>query len=74
MHKITFKAIYFQDIKNWERKRVGALIIYIFVVLLSCQRTYIAFRAPLLHRQRKELAEAYMEALIPEPSPPNVRK
>lgn len=63
-----------KDIKNWERKRVGALIIYIFVVLLSCQRTYIAFRAPLLHRQRKELAEAYMEALIPEPSPPNVRK
>lgn len=31
-------------------------------------------RAPIVNRQRKELTEAYMEALIPEPSPTNIRK
>ncbi|KAK6947214.1 Peptidase M41 [Dillenia turbinata] len=63
-----------KDFKHWEPKRFGALIVYIFVVVFSCQRLYMAFRAPYLHRQRKELAEAYMEALIPEPSPTNIRK
>ncbi|XP_059661736.1 ATP-dependent zinc metalloprotease FTSH 12, chloroplastic [Cornus florida] len=63
-----------KDIKSWEPKRVGALILYFFVVIFSCQRVYMAFRAPFIDRQRKELAEAYMEALIPEPTPTNIRK
>ncbi|KAK4746081.1 hypothetical protein SAY87_012393 [Trapa incisa] len=63
-----------KDVKNWDPKRIGALIAYIFVVVFSFQRIYMAFRAPVLARQRKELTEAYMEALIPEPSPINVRK
>ncbi|CAK9174997.1 unnamed protein product [Ilex paraguariensis] len=63
-----------KDVKNWEPKRVGALILYVFVVVFSCQRVYMAFRAPLIDRERKEITEEYMEALIPEPTPTNVRK
>ncbi|GLT61232.1 hypothetical protein SLA2020_339540 [Shorea laevis] len=63
-----------KDLKTWEPQRIGALILYIFLVVISCQRIYIAVRAPYLNRQKKELTEAYMEALIPEPSPSNVRK
>ncbi|KAK2654349.1 hypothetical protein Ddye_014205 [Dipteronia dyeriana] len=63
-----------KDVKNWEPKRIGAFVMYVFAVILSCQRIYVAIRAPYLDRQRKELTEAYMEALIPEPSPSNIRK
>ncbi|XP_057473499.1 ATP-dependent zinc metalloprotease FTSH 12, chloroplastic [Actinidia eriantha] len=63
-----------KDVKSWDPKRIGALVLYIFVVLLSCQRVYMAFRAPFIDRQRKELTEAYMEALVPEPTPTNVKK
>ncbi|KAG6687214.1 hypothetical protein I3843_11G059100 [Carya illinoinensis] len=63
-----------KDLKTWESKRIGALILYTFVAIFCCQRIYIAIRAPLLNRQRKELTEAYMESLIPEPSPGNIRK
>ena len=65
---------YSQDVKSWDPKRIGALVLYIFVVLFSCQRVYMAFRAPFIDRQRKELTEAYMEALVPEPTPTNVKK
>lgn len=63
-----------QDLKNWEPKRVGVLVLYVFVMMFSCQRMYIAIRAPYLDRERRELTEAYMEALIPEPSPINIRR
>lgn len=65
---------FFQDVKNWEPKRLGALVLYIFVTILSCQSIYKAVRAPIIERERRELAEAYMDALIPEPTPTNVRK
>ncbi|GAY42487.1 hypothetical protein CUMW_067240 [Citrus unshiu] len=35
-----------QDFENWEPKRVGALVLYVFVVIVSCQRMYVAIRAP----------------------------
>lgn len=63
-----------KDIKNWEPKRIGVLVLYAFVVIFCCRRVYVAARAPQLARERKELTEAYMEALIPEPSPSNIRK
>ncbi|XP_043813588.1 ATP-dependent zinc metalloprotease FTSH 12, chloroplastic isoform X4 [Manihot esculenta] len=63
-----------KDLKNWEPKRVGVLVLYVFVMMFSCQRMYIAIRAPYLDRERRELTEAYMEALIPEPSPINIRR
>ncbi|WKA13432.1 hypothetical protein VitviT2T_030730 [Vitis vinifera] len=63
-----------KDLKNWEAKRIGALILYTFVVIISFRGIYLAFQAPRLDRQRKEVTEAYMEALIPEPSPSNIRK
>lgn len=70
-----FIVIYnLQDFENWEPKRVGALVLYVFVVIVSCQRMYVAIRAPYINRQKKELTEAYMEALIPEPTPSNIRK
>ncbi|KAE9620831.1 hypothetical protein Lal_00019631 [Lupinus albus] len=63
-----------KNIKNWEPKRIGALVLYIFVVAFTCRGIYIAIQAPYLNRQKKELTEAYMEALIPEPSPSNIRR
>ncbi|KAK3042644.1 hypothetical protein RJ639_000896 [Escallonia herrerae] len=63
-----------KDVKNWEPRRVGALVVYVFVMVLSCRSVYMAVRAPLVNRERKELTEAYMETLIPEPTPSNVRK
>lgn len=63
-----------KDFKNWEPKRVGALLLYIFAVMFACQRIYVAIRGPFLDQERRELTEAYMEALIPEPSPINIRK
>ncbi|KAL0537514.1 hypothetical protein IC582_026492 [Cucumis melo] len=60
--------------KNWEPKRVGALFLYALVMIVSCQRIYMAVRAPFVNRERLKLTEAYMEALIPEPSPNNIRK
>ncbi|EEF48759.1 Cell division protein ftsH, putative [Ricinus communis] len=63
-----------KDFKNWQPKRVGVLVLYVFVMMFSCQRMYVAIRAPFLDRERRQLTEAYMEALIPEPSPINVRK
>ncbi|CAN0901915.1 ATP-dependent zinc metalloprotease FTSH 12, chloroplastic [Linum grandiflorum] len=63
-----------KDVKNWEPKRVAALILYAFVVIFSFQRMYVAVRAPYLGRQKKEATEAFMESLIPEPSPVNIRK
>ncbi|XAR57608.1 hypothetical protein NMG60_11025806 [Bertholletia excelsa] len=65
---------HWKDVKNWDAKRIGALVLYISVLLFSCQRVYMVLRAPFIERQRKELTEAYMEALIPEPTPTNVRK
>ncbi|OVA12409.1 Peptidase M41 [Macleaya cordata] len=64
-----------EDLKNWEPKRIGALILYMFVVIISCQKMYMAFRAPRLDRREKEeLTEAYMEAVVPEPSPSNIKR
>ncbi|CAI9263169.1 unnamed protein product [Lactuca saligna] len=63
-----------KDISNWEPTRVGVLAIYVLVMVVSCQRIFMAVRAPFLHRQIEEASEAYMEALIPEPSPTNIRK
>ncbi|KAK4398751.1 ATP-dependent zinc metalloprotease FTSH 12, chloroplastic [Sesamum angolense] len=63
-----------KDIKNWEPKRLGVLLLYICVTIFSCQSIYKAVRAPIIERERRELAEAYMDALIPEPTPTNVRK
>ncbi|KAJ0099441.1 hypothetical protein Patl1_20822 [Pistacia atlantica] len=42
--------------------------------LLGALEEYIAIRAHYLDRQRKEVTEAYMVALIPEPSTSNIRK
>ncbi|XP_024020237.1 ATP-dependent zinc metalloprotease FTSH 12, chloroplastic [Morus notabilis] len=65
---------HWKDLKSWDSKRIAALVVYIFVAAISSRGIYLAIRAPYLNRQRKELTEAYMEALIPEPSPTNVRK
>lgn len=63
-----------KDVKNWEPKRVGALFLFAFVIISYCQRIHMVVRAPFVDRERKQLTEAYMEALIPEPSPSNIRK
>ncbi|XP_050367356.1 ATP-dependent zinc metalloprotease FTSH 12, chloroplastic [Argentina anserina] len=63
-----------KDVKTWEPKRFAALVIYVLVAVVSCRRIYVAVRAPSRDRLRKELTEAYMEAVIPDPSPSNVRK
>lgn len=64
----------YQDVRNWDGRRVAALAIYAFAVLFSCQRVYVAIQAPRIERERRELTESFMEALIPEPSPENIEK
>jgi len=63
-----------QNIKDWEPMRMGTFVLYIFVVTFACRGVYVAVQTPFLNRQKKELAEAYMEVLIPEPSPTNIRR
>ncbi|XP_010537801.1 PREDICTED: ATP-dependent zinc metalloprotease FTSH 12, chloroplastic [Tarenaya hassleriana] len=63
-----------KDIRNWDVKRVAALFIYAFALVFSCQRVYIAIQAPRLEQERRELTEAFMETLIPEPSPDNIER
>ncbi|KAL3737463.1 hypothetical protein ACJRO7_026260 [Eucalyptus globulus] len=63
-----------KDLESWDPKRIAALVLYTLVVVVSCQRVYVAIRAPVLDHRRRQLTEAYMDALIPEPSPGNVRK
>lgn len=63
-----------KDVEKWEFKRVGALVLYIIIVTISCRRVLVAFKTHVDRRGRKELAEAYMEALIPEPSSANIRR
>ncbi|XP_058747323.1 ATP-dependent zinc metalloprotease FTSH 12, chloroplastic isoform X2 [Vicia villosa] len=65
---------YWKNVENWEPRRIGALVLYIFLVAFACRGVYVAIRAPYINRQRKELTEAYMEALIPEPSPTNITR
>lgn len=63
-----------KDVEKWEFKRVGALVLYIIIVTISCRRVLVAFKTHVDRQGRKELAEAYMEALIPEPSSANIRR
>ncbi|RAL41099.1 hypothetical protein DM860_008797 [Cuscuta australis] len=63
-----------KDIKNWELKRVAILLVYGVITVLSFQRIVMAVRAPIIDRERKKLTEAYMEALIPEPTPANIKR
>jgi len=54
--------------------RIGTFVLYMFVVTFACRGVYVAVQTPFLNRQKKELTEAYMEVLIPEPSPTNIRR
>ncbi|KAF5188002.1 Atp-dependent zinc metalloprotease ftsh 12 protein [Thalictrum thalictroides] len=64
-----------KDLESWKPKRIAVLILYTIFVIASCQRIYIACKAPRLNQQSKrELTEAFMEALIPDPTPSNIKK
>ncbi|XP_026445846.1 ATP-dependent zinc metalloprotease FTSH 12, chloroplastic-like [Papaver somniferum] len=68
------KLDHWKDVKNWEPKRIGALVLYVCVVIISFQRVYMAFKAPRIAQIKQDLIEAYMEAVIPEPSPTNIKR
>ncbi|XP_011628477.1 ATP-dependent zinc metalloprotease FTSH 12, chloroplastic [Amborella trichopoda] len=64
-----------KDLKNWEPARIGALLLYTFLLAVTSHGIFMAVTVPRLDRGAKQkLTDAYMEALIPEPSPINVRK
>lgn len=63
-----------KDIKSWDSRRLGALLLYTVVLVVSCQSIFKAVRAPIIEREKRELAEAYMDVLIPEPTPINVKR
>ncbi|CAL9758633.1 unnamed protein product [Musa acuminata subsp. burmannicoides] len=63
-----------KDLRKWEPRRIGALILYIIVVSISSRKFYVALTSQINRQSKRELTEAYMEALIPEPSPANVRR
>ncbi|EPS74203.1 hypothetical protein M569_00544, partial [Genlisea aurea] len=63
-----------KDLKNWEPKRLGVFVLYVLVTAFSFRTIYLSVRAPFINRERRELAEAFMDALIPDPTPANIRK
>ncbi|KAL2897228.1 ATP-dependent zinc metalloprotease FTSH 12 chloroplastic [Bienertia sinuspersici] len=63
-----------KDVNNWKPERLGALVLYMIAILVSSRKLYAALQAPRIAQEKKELMEAYMEALIPDPTPTNVRR
>lgn len=64
-----------KDFKHWESRRIGALVLYVLVVAVSFQGLFLAFKRSRVYLQpNSRLAEGYLEAFIPEPSPRNVRE
>ncbi|CAI9088032.1 OLC1v1022262C2 [Oldenlandia corymbosa var. corymbosa] len=63
-----------KDVKSWDVKRICVLLLYIFAAAFSSRGIYKAIRAPIIEQERREITEAFMEALIPEPTPTNLRK
>ncbi|KMZ66102.1 ATP-dependent zinc metalloprotease FtsH 2 [Zostera marina] len=64
-----------KDVKNWDPKRVGVLILYTIIVVLSSKSIYFRLTKPQLDPKiQYELFNAYMEAVIPEPTPTNIRE
>ncbi|GAB2222867.1 hypothetical protein Droror1_Dr00016998 [Drosera rotundifolia] len=64
---------YWKDIRSWEPKRIGALLLCTIIFAASCWKIHGAIYTYRSNLARKELTEAYMETLIPEPTPANVR-
>ncbi|XP_020574071.1 ATP-dependent zinc metalloprotease FTSH 12, chloroplastic [Phalaenopsis equestris] len=62
-----------KELNKWEPKRIGAFILYSIIITISCRRIYVTFASNAYQQSRKELTEAYMEALIPEPTAANVK-
>lgn len=64
-----------KDFKHWESRRIVALVLYVLVVAVSFQGLFLAFKRSRVYLQpNSRLAEGYLEAFIPEPSPRNVRE
>ncbi|KAH0454294.1 hypothetical protein IEQ34_016218 [Dendrobium chrysotoxum] len=63
-----------KEVNKWEPKRIGAFILYSIIITISCRRIYANFTSYAYRQSRKDLTEAFMEALIPEPTPANVKK
>ncbi|PKA62832.1 ATP-dependent zinc metalloprotease FTSH 12, chloroplastic [Apostasia shenzhenica] len=63
-----------KELNKWQLNRIGAFILYAIVLTVSIRQTYIAIRSHAYRQSRNELTEAYMEALIPDPTPANVRR
>lgn len=63
-----------QDVKVWKPYRIGVLVLYLIAIVVSSRKIYTVLQAPRIAQEKKELMEAYMEALIPNPTPTNVRR
>ncbi|KAH9620703.1 hypothetical protein KSS87_010135 [Heliosperma pusillum] len=80
LHRLSLEFLtwnkwdHWKDINTWEPKRLAAFLLYVLAILLSFQKLYAAFQAPRIAQDRKQLTDAYMEALIPLPTPDNLRK
>eukprot|EP00250_Pteridium_aquilinum_P014757 c22183_g1_i1 orf=676-3876(-) len=60
-----------KDVERWDAQRYGAIVIYILVAASCVRALHNIFVKP--HRV-KQLTNSYMEAVIPDPSPQNVKK
>ncbi|KAH6557468.1 hypothetical protein KP509_1Z112600 [Ceratopteris richardii] len=60
-----------KDVKRWDVQRYGALILYALLAASCLRVIHIFFIQP---RRMEELTQAYMESIIPDPSPHNVKK
>lgn len=63
---------FIQDVKKWNARRVGALILYGLLVGASVRGVHSTLRNFRLGQTEQKLGEAYMEAVIPEPTEKNL--
>lgn len=64
-----------KDFKHWESRRIVAFVLYVLAVAVSFQGLFLAFKRSRVYLQpNRRLAEGYLEAFIPDPSPRNVRE
>ncbi|KAJ7563243.1 hypothetical protein O6H91_03G102400 [Diphasiastrum complanatum] len=64
-----------KNVKQWDARRLGALLLYILLVVASIRGAYMSVITPRLTKNKvNKLANMYMEAIIPEPTAQNLRK
>lgn len=71
---LLWGCAFIQDVKKWNARRIGALVLYGLLVGASVRGVYSTVRNFRLDQTEEKLGEAYLEAVIPEPTKENLEK